>query len=164
MRLDRDGDVTVLAGSQSTGQGHATAYAQLVAEHLDLPPERVRVVQGDTDLVATGAGTGGSSSITCGGASVDSAARKLAANLKSLAAHELEASEADLEIADGQVRIAGTDRPSRSRRWRHRSGRRPICSPSRIPSAAAADLSERHPHRAKSRSTRTPGISTSSPM
>jgi carbon-monoxide dehydrogenase large subunit len=110
VRLDRDGNVTVLAGSQSTGQGHATAYAQLVAEQLDLPPERVTVVQGDTDLVATGAGTGGSSSITCGGASVDSAARKLAANLKSLAAHELEASEADLEIADGQVRIAGTDR------------------------------------------------------
>ncbi len=110
VRLDRDGNVTVLAGSQSTGQGHATAYAQLVAEHLDLPPERVTVIQGDTDLVATGAGTGGSSSITCGGASVDSAARKLAANLKSLAAHELEASEADLEIADGQVRIAGTDR------------------------------------------------------
>ena len=110
VRLDRDGNVTVLAGSQSTGQGHATAYAQLVAEHLDLPPERVTVIQGDTDLVATGAGTGGSSSITCGGASVDSAARKLAANLKALAAHELEASEADLEIADGQVRIAGTDR------------------------------------------------------
>ena len=110
VRLDRDGNVTVLAGSQSTGQGHATAYAQLVAEHLDLPPERVTVVQGDTDQVATGAGTGGSSSITCGGASVDSAARKLAANLKALAAHELEASEADLEIADGQVRIAGTDR------------------------------------------------------
>ena len=110
VRLDRDGNVTVLAGSQSTGQGHVTAYAQLVAEHLDLPPERVTVVQGDTDLVATGAGTGGSSSITCGGASVDSAARKLAANLKALASHELEASEADLEIADGQVRIAGTDR------------------------------------------------------
>ena len=49
VRLERDGGVTVLIGSQSTGQGHATAYAQLVAEHLDLPPERVRVVQGDTD-------------------------------------------------------------------------------------------------------------------
>jgi carbon-monoxide dehydrogenase large subunit len=110
VRLDRDGNVTVLAGSQSTGQGHKTAYAQLVAEHLDLPPERVTVIQGDTDLVATGAGTGGSSSITCGGASVDSAARKLAVNLKSLAAHELEAAETDLEIANGEVRIAGTDR------------------------------------------------------
>ncbi len=110
VRLERDGNVTVLAGSQSTGQGHKTAYAQLVAEHLDLPPERVTVIQGDTDVVATGAGTGGSSSITCGGASVDSAARKLAVNLKSIAAQELEAAETDLEIENGEVRIAGTDR------------------------------------------------------
>jgi aerobic carbon-monoxide dehydrogenase large subunit len=108
--LGKDGNVTVLAGSQSTGQGHKTAYAQLVAEHLDLPPERVTVIQGDTDLVATGAGTGGSSSITCGGASVASAARKLADNLKVLAANRLEAAESDLEIEDGAVRIAGTDR------------------------------------------------------
>jgi aerobic carbon-monoxide dehydrogenase large subunit len=110
VRLDRDGNVTVLAGSQSTGQGHKTAYAQLVAEHLDLAPERVTVIQGDTDLIASGAGTGGSSSITCGGASVAGASRRLAEKLKSLAAQELEAAEADLEIADGAVRIAGTDR------------------------------------------------------
>jgi carbon-monoxide dehydrogenase large subunit len=110
VRLERDGSVTVLAGSQSTGQGHKTAYAQIVAEHLDLPPGRVTVIQGDTDLVAAGAGTGGSSSITCGGASVESASRKLAANLKSIAAHELEAAEADLEIENGEMRIVGTDR------------------------------------------------------
>ena len=76
VRLERDGGVTVLIGSQSTGQGHATSYAQLVAERLDLPPERVRVVQGDTDAIATGAGTGGSSSIPVGGVSVDRAARR----------------------------------------------------------------------------------------
>ncbi len=105
-----DGDVTVLIGSQSTGQGHHTAYAQLVAEHLDLPPERVHVIQGDTDRIATGVGTGGSSSITCGGASVAGAAKKLADNLKELAADTLEAAAGDLEIADGQVRVAGTDR------------------------------------------------------
>jgi aerobic carbon-monoxide dehydrogenase large subunit len=110
VRLEPDGSVTVLAGSQSTGQGHKTAYAQLVADHLDLPPERVTVIQGDTDLVLTGAGTGGSSSITCGGASVASASRKLAANLKSIAAEVLEAAESDLEIENGEVRIAGTDR------------------------------------------------------
>jgi carbon-monoxide dehydrogenase large subunit len=110
VRLEQDGSVTVLAGSQSTGQGHQTAYAQLVADHLDLPPERVNVIQGDTALIATGAGTGGSSSITMGGASVASASRKLAANLKAIAAHELEAAESDLEIANGEVRIAGTDR------------------------------------------------------
>jgi carbon-monoxide dehydrogenase large subunit len=110
LQLGDDGDVTVLIGSQSTGQGHHTAYAQLVAEHLDLPPERVVVVQGDTDRIASGVGTGGSSSITCGGASVASAAQKLAVNLKKLAADRLEASAGDLEIADGSVRIAGTDR------------------------------------------------------
>jgi carbon-monoxide dehydrogenase large subunit len=110
VRLDRDGAITVLAGSQSTGQGHHTAYAQLVAEHLGVPPERVRVIQGDTDLIATGTGTGGSSSIPCGGASVAGAAKKLVSALKTLAAEALEAGPGDLDIADGQVRIAGTDR------------------------------------------------------
>jgi carbon-monoxide dehydrogenase large subunit len=100
----------VLIGSQSTGQGHHTAYAQLVADQLGLPPEKVRVIQGDTDLIATGAGTGGSSSIPVGGAALESAAGKLADNLKKLAADVLEASAGDLEIVDGAVRIAGTDR------------------------------------------------------
>jgi aerobic carbon-monoxide dehydrogenase large subunit len=110
VRLEQDGGVTVLIGSQSTGQGHHTAYAQLVAEHLGLPPERVRVIQGDTDLIETGVGTGGSSSIPVGGASLACAARKLAGNLKKLAAEALEASPGDLEIVEGAVRIAGTDR------------------------------------------------------
>jgi carbon-monoxide dehydrogenase large subunit len=110
VRLDRDGGVTVLIGSQSTGQGHATSYAQLVAERLNLPPERVRVVQGDTDLIATGAGTGGSSSIPVGGVSVDRASKTLAEQLKQLAADALEAAPTDMEIAGGTVRVAGTDR------------------------------------------------------
>ncbi len=108
--IERDGTATVLIGSQSTGQGHATAYAQLVAEHLGLPPECVNVVQGDTNRIASGLGTGGSSSIPCGGASLDGAARKLAENLKAMAGEALEASPDDLEIAGGAVRIAGTDR------------------------------------------------------
>ncbi len=110
VRLDKDGGVTVLIGSQSTGQGHQTAYAQLVAEQLGLPPETVRVEQGDTDRIATGAGTGGSSSIPAGGASLDLAVKKLADNLKKLGADALEASPADMEIDEGKVRIAGTDR------------------------------------------------------
>jgi carbon-monoxide dehydrogenase large subunit len=110
LRLERDGSVTAFAGSQSTGQGHHTAYAQIVAGHLGLPPEQVRVVQGDTDLVATGTGTGGSSSIPCGGASLDVAAQKLAQNVKKLASVALEAALSDLEIAEGAVRIVGTDR------------------------------------------------------
>jgi aerobic carbon-monoxide dehydrogenase large subunit len=110
VRLDADGGVTVLAGTQSTGQGHATAYAQIVADHLALTPERVRVVQGDTDVIATGTGTGGSSSIPCGGASVAGAAKELADNLKRLAADAIEAGTGDLELADGFVRVVGTDR------------------------------------------------------
>jgi carbon-monoxide dehydrogenase large subunit len=100
----------VLIGSQSTGQGHHTAYAHIVAEHLGLPADRVRIVQGDTDAIASGPGTGGSSSITCGGASIAHAAEKLADNLKALAADALEAAARDLEIAGGAVRVAGTDR------------------------------------------------------
>ena len=60
----------ILIGTQSSGQGHQTAYAQLIAEQFGLPPERVHVLQGDTDQIATGLGTGGSASIPTGGVSV----------------------------------------------------------------------------------------------
>ena len=110
VQLERDGNAKVVIGSQSTGQGHQTAYAQLIAQHLDLPPDRITVVQGDTDSIASGFGTGGSSSIPAGGASVSVAARKLAHNLKKLAADALEAGASDLEMADGRVRVVGTDR------------------------------------------------------
>ena len=110
LNVESDGSVTLLIGTQSTGQGHATAYAQIVADHLGLPPERVHVVQGDTDRIKSGIGTGGSSSIPCGGASLAGAAEKLADNLKKLAAEALEASVDDLEIAGGTVRVSGTDR------------------------------------------------------
>jgi aerobic carbon-monoxide dehydrogenase large subunit len=110
LNLEPDGSVMLLIGTQSTGQGHATAYAQVVADHLGLPPERVNVVQGDTDRIKSGIGTGGSSSIPCGGASLVGAAEKLADNLKRLAAEALEANADDLEIADGTVRVSGTDR------------------------------------------------------
>ena len=108
--LDQDGGVTALMGSQSSGQGHATAYAQIIAGRLGVAPGMVRVIQGDTDRIATGTGTGGSSSIPCGGASLASASEKLAENLKALAATALEASTGDLELADGMVRVVGTDR------------------------------------------------------
>jgi aerobic carbon-monoxide dehydrogenase large subunit len=110
LNLDSDGGVTLLIGSQSTGQGHATSYAQLIAERLDLPPDRIRVIQGDTDRIKSGAGTGGSSSIPVGGVSVDRATKKLAEQIKEIAADALEASASDLEIVDGTVRVAGTDR------------------------------------------------------
>ncbi|MBR1172046.1 xanthine dehydrogenase family protein molybdopterin-binding subunit [Bradyrhizobium liaoningense] len=110
VRLDSNGDVTVLIGTQSSGQGHQTAYAQIVAEQFGLVPERVHVRQGDTDEIATGLGTGGSASIPSGGVSVERATRELGQKLKEVAAQALEASAGDLEITDGIIRIAGTDR------------------------------------------------------
>jgi aerobic carbon-monoxide dehydrogenase large subunit len=110
VRLDPNGDVTVLIGTQSSGQGHATAYAQIIADQFGIPPERVHMIQGDTDVVLTGLGTGGSSSIPSGGVSVERATRKLGAQLRETASEALETSTADLEISDGSVRIAGTDR------------------------------------------------------
>jgi carbon-monoxide dehydrogenase large subunit len=110
LRLEQDGSLTALMGSQSSGQGHATAYAQIIAEQLGVRPERIRVVQGDTELIANGTGTGGSSSIPCGGASLAGASRKLAAQLKQLAADALEASVGDLEFFDRGIRVSGTDR------------------------------------------------------
>ncbi|MDE5440555.1 molybdopterin-dependent oxidoreductase [Bradyrhizobium sp. CSA207] len=110
VRLDPNGDVTVLIGTQSSGQGHQTAYAQIVAEQFGLPPERVHVRQGDTAEIATGLGTGGSASIPSGGVSVERATRELGQKLKEIAAQALEAGAGDLEISEGVVRIAGTDR------------------------------------------------------
>jgi len=110
VRLDQNGDVTILIGTQSSGQGHHTAYAQIVAEQFGLPPERVHIHQGDTDEIATGLGTGGSASIPTGGVSVERATRELGKQLKNLAAEALETSAGDLEISSGMVRIAGTDR------------------------------------------------------
>lgn len=108
--LERDGTVTVKIGTQSNGQGHETAYAQLASQHLDLPLSRIRVLQGDTNQTPTGGGTGGSRSIPVGGAAVDIAASKLAENIKKIASEELESDIGDLEFDNGRVRIAGTDR------------------------------------------------------
>ncbi|HLX18174.1 MAG TPA: xanthine dehydrogenase family protein molybdopterin-binding subunit [Bradyrhizobium sp.] len=110
VRLDPTGDVTILIGTQSSGQGHQTAYAQLVAEQFGLPPERVHVLQGDTGRIATGLGTGGSASIPTGGVSVERATRELGKRLREIAAEVLEVSPGDFEISEGTIRVAGTDR------------------------------------------------------
>ncbi|OYU49462.1 MAG: carbon monoxide dehydrogenase [Rhizobiales bacterium PAR1] len=108
--LEKDGTAVVKIGTQSNGQGHETAYAQLVSQHLDLPLDKIKVLQGDTNFTPTGSGTGGSRSIPVGGAAVAKASELLADNIKTLAAQALEAGTGDLEIADGRVKIAGTDR------------------------------------------------------
>src|SRR5882762_9962277 len=110
VRLDPNGDVSILIGTQSSGQGHQTAYAQLVAEQFGIAPERVHIFQGDTDQVATGLGTGGSASIPTGGVSVQRATRELGVKRKEMAAEALETIAGALENKMGTVRIAASRR------------------------------------------------------
>lgn len=108
--LNGDGTVTLFIGTQTNGQGHATSYSQFVAEKLNLPIDRIHVRQGDTDELDKGGGTGGSRSIPLGGVSAARAGEDLAAKIKRIAADELEAGPADIELVDGSARIVGTDR------------------------------------------------------
>ncbi len=110
LALKADGTIELKIGTQSNGQGHATAYAQLAAEKLGLDYSRIEVRQGDTDELASGGGTGGSRSVPLGGVSVVAASEVLAEKLKELAADELESSAGDIELVEGTARIAGTDR------------------------------------------------------
>lgn len=110
IELNDDGSVTLLIGTQSTGQGHQTAYAQFISAQLNLPLDRIEVRQGDTNELAKGGGTGGSRSIPIGGVSVNRAAIDLADKIKEIASDRLEVSAGDLELLDGTVRIVGTDR------------------------------------------------------
>ena len=110
LRFDPSGTLTVLMGTQSSGQGHQTAYTQLAAERLGVAPEKIRVAQGDTAAISFGRGTGGSRSIPVGGAALAEAADKLIAKGRRIAAHLFEAAEADVEFADGAFAVAGTDR------------------------------------------------------
>jgi carbon-monoxide dehydrogenase large subunit len=109
-RLEKDGSVSVLIGTQSQGQGHRTTYAQIVSDQVHLPLEMINVIQGDTDRIPTGGGTVGSRSMPTGGPVMQMAVAKLVTNMKRLAGDELEASIDDLVLADGQVKVAGTDR------------------------------------------------------
>src|SRR5260221_14739918 len=110
LRFDPSGGVTLLIGTQPSGQGHHTAYAQFVADGLGIPLEEIRFHQGDTDTVSFGRGTGGSRSLPGGGNAGRGALDKGVAKTKKIAAHKLEAAEADIEFADGAFRIAGADR------------------------------------------------------
>ena len=109
IEIDAHGMVTVFSGTQAMGQGLETTYTQLVAEVLRVPIEKVRIVQGDTDR-ANGVGSVGSRSAFVGGSAVVAAGHKMVARLRELAAERLEAAPADLELRDGRLRIAGTDR------------------------------------------------------
>ena len=109
IELDADGTLTVFSGTQAMGQGLETTYTQLVTELFGVIPEKVQIVQGDTDR-ANGVGSVGSRSAFVGGSAVVAAGRKMILRAKDLAAEALEAAPADIELRDGGLRIAGTDR------------------------------------------------------
>ncbi len=110
VRVNPVGTIEILTGSHSHGQSHETTFAQIVAERFDLPIENVSIVHGDTDKVQFGMGTYGSRSGAVGMSAIVKAMDKVEAKVKKIAAHVLEASEDDIVIEGGQVKVAGTDK------------------------------------------------------
>src|SRR5258708_5764255 len=115
IRVHPTGSVTVFTGTHSHGQGHETTFAQLVAERLGIPIENIEVSHGDTNKIPFGMGTYGSRSLAVGGSAIVKALDKVVNKGKKIAAHLLEASEADIEFKDGKFTVAGTD-PSKALR------------------------------------------------
>jgi carbon-monoxide dehydrogenase large subunit len=110
VRVHPTGSVTVYTGTHSHGQGHETTFAQVVSELLGIPAENVEVSHGDTDEVQFGMGTYGSRSLAVGGSAIAKACEKVVNKAKKIAAHILEAAEADIEFKDGRFTVSGTDR------------------------------------------------------
>jgi carbon-monoxide dehydrogenase large subunit len=108
--FEADGTVTITTGTLDFGMGHATPFAQVLSAQLGVPFEKIRLVQGDSDALVTGGGSGGSKSIMSTGTALVEASAKVIERGKQIAAHVLEASAADIEFAAGRFTIAGTDR------------------------------------------------------
>jgi carbon-monoxide dehydrogenase large subunit len=110
IRFDPDGTATLLMGTKNQGQGHETVFRQIACDRLGLAPEDFRYIDGDTAKVQRGMGSFGSRSMVLGGSALWVAADKIIAKGRRIAAHLLEANEADLSFAAGRYSIAGTDR------------------------------------------------------
>jgi carbon-monoxide dehydrogenase large subunit len=110
VKVDATGAVQASLGTHNHGQGHATTYAQILASRLGVPLAKVRIVEGDTAAVPYGTGTFGSRSIAVGGSALDVAAVRIVAKGRRIAAHRLEAAEADIEFTSGRFAVKGTDR------------------------------------------------------
>jgi carbon-monoxide dehydrogenase large subunit len=110
IRFDKSGAVTLLAGSVTQGQGHETIFKQIMCDRLGIDPAEVHYVQGDSDQVFVGEGTGGSRSATIGGAAVDIAAERITAKGKQIAAHLLKVDVADVNFAEGVFSSPKTNR------------------------------------------------------
>jgi carbon-monoxide dehydrogenase large subunit len=110
IRFDATGTLTLLMGTHDHGQGHATTFKQVLFDKLGLDTDLMKFKYGDTDSVMTGTGTFGSRSVACGGNAIVIAADKVIARGKKIAAHLLEAAEADLVFERGKFAVAGTDK------------------------------------------------------
>ncbi|MGH8118384.1 MAG: xanthine dehydrogenase family protein molybdopterin-binding subunit [Rhodanobacteraceae bacterium] len=110
VRVNPTGSITVFTGAHSHGQGHETAFAQLVAARLGVAIDAVEIVHGDTGRIPFGMGTYGSRSLSVGGAAVMKALDKIEEKGKKIAAHLMEASDADIEFANGEFTVKGTDK------------------------------------------------------
>lgn len=110
IRFEDDGTVTMLSGTLDYGQGHASPFAQVLTEKLGIPFDRFRLLQGDSDQLLAGGGTGGSRSAIVGSEAFLEAGAKVIEQGKAIAAHVLEAATVDIEFDRGRFRIAGTDR------------------------------------------------------
>ncbi len=110
LRFDPSGMVSIISGTHSHGQGHATVYAQMVSEWLGVPFQNIRLVQGDTNAVPFGRGTYASRSMHVGGNALKKAADAIIEKAKPMAAHLMEAAVGDVEFKDGRFGIVGTDR------------------------------------------------------
>ncbi len=110
IRFAADGRVTIVSGTLDYGQGHASAFAQVLASRLGLPFERIELLQGDSDELLFGGGTGGSRSLMATGEAVLEAAGRVLEKGRKLASEHLEVAETDLLFEDGVFSVAGTDR------------------------------------------------------
>ena len=110
VRVHPTGSITVFTGSHSHGQGHETAFAQLVSEQIGVDLENVEISHGDTDQIPFGMGTYGSRSLAVGGSAIVKALDKIIDKSKKIAAHMMEAAEGDIEFENGTFKVSGTDK------------------------------------------------------
>jgi len=110
IHFDKDGMVTIVTGTMDFGMGHATTYAQILTDTLGIPFDRIRIVEGDSDQMVYGNGSGGSRSVMFAGSALTESSKIVIDRGKQIASHMLEASPSDIEFAAGRFTIAGTDR------------------------------------------------------
>ena len=141
IRFEPDGDVTIITGTLDYGQGHWTPFAQVLSSKLGIPFDRIRLLQGDSDQLIAGGGTGGSKSLMASGAAILEAADKVIEIGREIAAEMLEAGKTDIEFADGRFTVVGTDRSIGIMEIAHR-----LREGVSLPEATPRSLDVRHVH------------------